>query len=78
VASSTASIFASVATWAQSRGELGEDGLNRWAPSVSDGDTITGGRPGSFVKMGRGTAEAGRRRGKRPVKPFPKWNSFSI
>jgi putative intracellular protease/amidase len=27
------------------QGGLGEDDPNRWAPSVSDGGTVTGGRP---------------------------------
>jgi hypothetical protein len=73
-----ASFFVGAATLAQSRGELGENDPNRWAPSVSDGDAVTKDRSGSHANMGRGTAEAGRRGGKWPVKPFPKWNSFSI
>jgi hypothetical protein len=52
LASSKVSIFAGVATRVQSRGELGEDGPDRRAPSVSDDVTVTGGRPGSPMKMG--------------------------
>jgi hypothetical protein len=51
-AGSTASIFASVATRAQSRGELGENGPDQRAPSVSDDDAVMKGRLGSHVKMG--------------------------
>jgi hypothetical protein len=40
-------------TRVQSREELGENDPDRRAPSVSDGDTVTGGRPGSRVKMGQ-------------------------
>jgi hypothetical protein len=39
------------------QGGLGEDGPDRWAPSVSNGGTVTGWQAG--VKMGRGRCRGG-------------------
>jgi hypothetical protein len=50
--------------------DLGEERPDRWVPAVSIGGVVTGGRPGSHVEMGRGVVEAGRCKGKRPVKLF--------
>jgi hypothetical protein len=36
---------AGIATRTWSKGELREDDPDRWAPSVSDGGAVTGGRP---------------------------------
>jgi hypothetical protein len=45
-------------TRAWSRGDLGEDDSDRWAPSASDGCTITGWQAGSRADMGRGRCKA--------------------
>jgi hypothetical protein len=38
--------------------DLGEDGPDRWAPSVNDGGVITGWQADSCAKMGRGRCKA--------------------
>jgi hypothetical protein len=35
------------------REDLGEDGADRWAPSISDGGAIMGWQAGSPAEMGR-------------------------
>jgi hypothetical protein len=61
----------------EAREDLGEEGPDRWVLAVSVGRAVTGGRSGSRVEMGRGAAEAGRRRGKRAREHFFNLNSFS-
>jgi hypothetical protein len=42
--------FTGVATWAQSMGELGEDGPDWWSSAVTDDDAVTGGRPAHALR----------------------------
>jgi hypothetical protein len=58
VAGSTTRIW-SVRTRRRGPGGLGEDGPDRWAPSVSDGSTVMGWQAGSHTEMGRGRRRAG-------------------
>jgi hypothetical protein len=39
--------------------DLEEDGPDRWAPSVSDGGSVTGWQASSRAEMGRGRCRAG-------------------
>jgi hypothetical protein len=43
-------------TRAQSRGNLVEEGADKWAPSASDGDAVTGWQAGLTRKDGPGSA----------------------
>jgi hypothetical protein len=53
------------------REDLGEDGPDRWAPSVSDGGMVMGWQIDSRAEMGHDTIEAGRARMKMAREAFP-------
>jgi hypothetical protein len=68
---------AGVPTWAEQRRGIGGGGRGKGADRrvlvVSDCGAlvVTSWQAGSRMEMGRSTVEAGRRRGKWAVKPFP-------
>jgi hypothetical protein len=51
--------------------DLGKDGANRQAPSVSDCDAVTAGRPAHMWGWAGVDAEMGRPRRKQPTMIFP-------
>jgi hypothetical protein len=59
------------------RGDLGEGRADRRAPSVSDGGTVTRGRPARVQRWAGVGAELGRPQRKRPTMIFSILNHFS-
>jgi hypothetical protein len=57
--------------------DLGEDGPDRWAPSVSDGDAVMGWQAGSCAEMGWGCRRAGTAVKKAAHDDFSIFNPFS-
>jgi hypothetical protein len=62
--------FAGEDTLTRSKGNLGEEGADRRAPSVNDGGVVTGWQAGSRAEMSRGQRELGRPWRKRPTTIF--------
>jgi hypothetical protein len=59
------------------REDLGEDGPDRWAPSVGNGVFVTDWQAGSRAKMGRGQCRAGPAAEKMDHTDFFHFKSFS-
>jgi hypothetical protein len=65
-------------TWARSRGNLGEEGVDKRAPSVSDGDAVTSWQAGLVCGDGPGSATSWAGSGESGPRRFSNLNLFPI